>query len=482
MKTWTKAIIGIVLSFCTLFSSLGYAALTTNLSITGEATVSPPEGIYITKVEVDSTNYGSSNNVSHVPYSTTVDSTVNIESYKSGGWFGQTRYGTVRYKITVWNNTDYQYAYSGIEYQSNPAGYNGNQYLGRSMSVSVTDINGGSFVGDVVYARQEVQFYATYTISSTNIDDTDLKTLINYKFGLNMDSVGAVALDAALIRFGEILNDTTAGGAYETLVDKIDDKYDGANAWKANFIGNVVDAHNQDTETINSLFQGKLTLTFDGVVTNVTVLIKRENIDGDTTTGDDYVATKNGGTTRGNGCEMTLYMTTDPLQGGDPVIYAAVFTCDRNADGSYGTWYMIGDKFVGTASIVGYEGEYETGSFDTGTWRSTGTTSYSVVDGYSYTVNSGQTIGAIISATDTRANNALQTRLTQAYDVLNGKYGSYAGAAIIDLQAAFDNAARAYTISGDTVTLKSGQTRAELIPLIKELDNALTPFKGIIGS
>ena len=47
MKTWTKAIIGIVLSFCTLFSSLGYAALTTNLSITGEATVSPPDSLFL---------------------------------------------------------------------------------------------------------------------------------------------------------------------------------------------------------------------------------------------------------------------------------------------------------------------------------------------------------------------------------------------------------------------------------------------------
>ncbi len=472
MKTWIKALIGAALSFMFLFTCVGYAALTDTLRLTGSANAAPPVGIYITSVEPDSSSYGSSVAAEHIELTTVVDSTVNIQNR---------RYGTVKYKLTVWNNSPYVYAYSGIDYVSSMEGYNGNQYLGRYLSVTVTDINGQSFVGDVISPGAKVQFYATFTISSTSIANRDLKTLINYKFGVNVDSVGEAALDSALVRFGEILNDTSAGGGYETLADKIDDKYDGANDWKANFIGNVVDAHNDDTETINSLFQGKLSLTIDGTVTNVTVLIKRENIDGDTSTGDDYVATANGNSSYGYGCEMTLYMTTDELQSGSPVIYVAVFTCDRNEDGSYGNWYMIGDNYVGTASIVGYEGEYKTGSFDTGTWKSTGTTTYTVSSDYSYTVYSGQSISTILSETDTRASNKLQTLLTDAYDVLDGKYGSYAGAAIINLQEAFDNAARAYTVGTDGVTVNSGQTRAALIPLIKELEQALIPFTDIIG-
>ena len=478
MKTLTKSLIGIALSFFVLFSCLGYAELTDTLTIHGSANATPPPGIYITKVEIDSTSYANVAQGEHVPYSPTLDSTVNLSSY---GTSWNRRYGYVKYKITVWNNTAYQYAYSGLEYQKNLSGYNGNSYLGGNMSVTVTDASGGSFVGDVVNAGEYVTFYANYTINHNNLASTDLKTLVNYKFGVNVDSVGSVALDAALIRFGEILNDTAAGGAYETLADKINDKYDGVNDWKANYIGNVVDAHNADTDTINSLFQGKLSLTIDGVVTNVTVLIKRENLDGDTQTGDDYVATYNGNSASGYGCEMTLYMTTDELQSGSPVVYAAVFTCDRNADGSYGNWYMIGDKYVGTASIVGYEGEYRTGSFDTGTWRSTGNTSYSVSADYVYSVSAGQTIGSIITVTDSRATNKMQTLLTQAYDVLNGKYGSYAGSAVINLQSAFDNMARYYTVSGDTVTLNGGLSRAEIIPQIKQLENALKPFESIIN-
>jgi hypothetical protein len=478
MKTWIKALLGVMLSFMILCTCVGYAALTDTLRISGTANAEPPQGIFITSVENTAVSYGESVAATHIDFTTNVDTTVNIKYYGSS-W--NRKYGTVKYKMTVWNNTPYEYAYSGYDYVSSMPGYNGNQYLGRYLSVSVTDENGQSFVGDIINPDEKVVFYATYTISNTSIANRELKTLIHYKFGVNIDSVGDVAIDSALVRFSDILNDTSPGGAYETLTDKIDDKYDGEYDWKANFIGNVVDAHNEDTETINSLFQGKLALTIDGTVTNVTVLIKRENIDGDTSTGDDYVATAKGKSTYGYGCEMTLYMTTDELQGGNPVIYAAVFTCDRNDDGTYGKWYMIGDKYVGTASIVGYEGEYSTGSFDTGTWKSTGTTTYEVTSDYSYTVRSGQGISAIIAATDTKANSKLQTYLTQANDVLNGKYGSYAGAAIMNLQAAFDNAARAYTVNGDSVTVKSGQTRAELIPLIKELEQTLIPFRDIIG-
>jgi len=479
MKTWVKVWIGVAFSFMFLFTCVGYASLTDRLTISGTANASPPEGIYIIDVSPDSTSYATSVEAAHIDYSTSVSSTVNIQSYRSG-WY--TRYGTVRYKITVWNNTPYVYAYSGITYVSSLAGYSGNQYLGRNMSVTVTDENGGSFVGDIVSPGEKVVFYATYTVSNTSICNTDLKTLVNYKFGVNVDSVGDVALDAVLTRFGEILNDTAPGGSYETLADKIDDKYDGAADWKANFIGNVVGAYNNDTETINELFQGKLSLTIDGVVTNVTLLIKRENIDGDTKTGDDYVATANGKSSYGYGCEMTLYMTTDELQRGSPVVYAAVFTCDRNEDGSYGTWYMIGDKYVGTATIVGYEGGNSTGSFDTGTWKSTGNTTYVVSSDYSYTVNAGRTIANIVTATDSKANTKMQTLLTQAYDVLNGKYGEYAGAAIIALQESFDGAARCYTVSGESVTVNADSTRAELIPLIKDLEQALIPFQNILGS
>ena len=47
MKKWVKVVLGISLSFMCVFTSLGYAALSDNLTVTGEANVSPPNAIYI---------------------------------------------------------------------------------------------------------------------------------------------------------------------------------------------------------------------------------------------------------------------------------------------------------------------------------------------------------------------------------------------------------------------------------------------------
>lgn len=478
MRTRTKVLLCVALSFMVLFSSVGYAALNDTLYINGSVTTTYPYGIYIVETNVYSATNASAASGQELLYTSTVDSLVNLTT--SGSSWRPT-YGKVIYEFTVFNNTPYQYAYSGFDYVSNLDGYNGNASIGNGLSITVNDINGGAFTDDTIYPGSRVTFRATYTINNRNLANKELKTLVNYKFGINMNSIGDVALDAALVRFGEILNDTSAGGGYQTLTSRIDDKYDGKNDWKANYIGNVVDAHNSDTETINQLFAGKLSITIDGVSTNVTVLIKRENLDGDTSTGDDYTATYNGKSTSGTGCEMTLYMTTDPLQSGSPVVYAAVFTCDRNADGSYGKWYMIGDKYVGTANIVGYEGDYTTGSFDTGTWKSTGRTTFSACEHYQYTISAGQGISAIIQAKDTKAVTELQKLVNTAHDVLSGVYGNYAGTAIVNLQAAFDNACLYCTVDANgNATVNSSLSRAHAVPLMKQLEQALMPFANII--
>lgn len=478
MKLRTHVLVWVALFFMSVFMCIGYAAVSNPMVISGAINAAPPEGIYLISSSLQGVSNAASSAAAHTPYTTAFDSTVNIQSASSGWW--QTTYGTVTYKFTVLNNTAYRFAYSGLDYISSLAGYNGNAYIGNGLAITVTDEYGGSFTGDVIAPDQQVVFYATYTVNRSDLANTDLKTLVNFKFGVNVDSVGDAAIDTALSRFGEILNDTSEGGAYETLVDKIDDKYDGT-GWKATYIGNVVGAHNADTETINELFQGRLSLTIDGIATNVTVLIKRENLDNNLQTGDDYTATYGSQSTSGYGCEMTLYMTTDPLESGSPVIYAAVFTCDRNDDGTLGPWYMLGDKYAGSASIVGYEGSYIGGSFDTGTWRSTSQTTYVASTDYSYTVPAGQAINTIILASDANAVSTLQTLVTKANDVLRGVYGEYAGTAIIALQEALDNAARCCATGSDgSVTVNASTTRAYAVPLIKELDHALTPFADII--
>lgn len=464
--------IAIFLSFAISFLCVGNAAISGNMMISGSVTAQPPIGIYITDVVVSGTNRAVAKSHSHVTNSTTLMSNVSKTSVSSSG--------TVTYKITVWNNSPYVYAYSGVEYLKNVDGYNGNSYLGsegrNNISISTTLKS-----SQIINPNERITFNATYTYGRS-LSVIDYSTIVNYKFGVNIDSVGEVAIDEALVQFANILNDTAEGGGYETLTDRIDDKFDGNpnNGWKTNFIGNVADSSSADSTTINMLFEGKLKITIDGVVTNVTLIIKREDVDGNLKTGDAYTSThQNGGSFSASGCEMTIYLTTDPLTDRTkrPTVYAAVFTCDVKDDGSYSDWYMIGDMYKGTAQIVGYEGGESTGSFNTEEWRSSAATYY-VGTNYSYSLTASNTIQTVTQAKDNRALSALNPLLNEASTII--EENKYAGEAMVTLRNIFEEAAPIYTIASDgTVSVKSGTMRSRIVPFIKRLEVALLAFDGL---
>ena len=471
MKRWFKALLGVTLSLMFCCTCIGYAALTDTLTIIGNAQASPPEGFYIIGVE-------------QVPNasltSTGLDYTLptNVTSTIRGS-----RNTSVTYAITVYNNTDYKYAYWGLDYTSSSS-YNGNSYIGNGITITTkdnaSDTRATFNTSDTVEPRQTRTFYATYTISRTSAANRNLTTFVNYKFGVHIDSAGDMAIDRVLKRFSEILNDTSDGGGYETLTDKIDDKYDGVNLWKSNYIGNVVDSSSYDSTVVNNLFGDNLSINLNGVETNVTLLRKREDVDGNANTGDSYTATYRGNSVSAEGCEMTLYMTTDRLQSGSPTIYAAVFTCNKNADGTYGEWYMIGDMYEGTATIVGYEGGQSTGSFDTGTWRSR-SKSYTVTNNYRYSIGQNLTIQNVSQAKDENASKELQTYLVNAKRILDGEFGALAGSAVVDLQAVYDAASLFYTVDANgNLTVNASATRSQVIPHIKKVQNALTPFSAYV--
>ncbi|MBE6667822.1 MAG: hypothetical protein E7607_05900 [Ruminococcaceae bacterium] len=474
MRKSVKITLCTALSFMFIFSCLGFATLTDTLSISGNAAATPPNAVFITDATVVNTNVSSESHEVVFP--------TNLQSNIRGA-----RNNSVTYMITVKNNTSYKYAYSGIDYVTDAA-YNGNSYIGNGITITTKDKQTDSSAtfnsSDTLEPGAVRTFYVTYTVSRNTAANKDLNFLVNFKFGIHVDSAGDVAIDNALDKFTSVLNDSSAGGGYEVLTDKIDDKYDGRNDWKANYIGNVVDSSSSDSKIVNDLFGGELTLDIDGRETNVTVLIKREDVDGNPLTGDDYTIThSNGGSTSGYGCEMTLYMTTHHLQYGTPTVYAAVFTCQRNSDGSYGSWYVLGDIYEGTANIVGYEGGQSTGSFDTGTWRSVNKT-YTVSSDYQYTVSQNNTIQTVIQAEDVYglARNKLQPLLRKAKNILDGDYGVFAGVAIERLRSVYDEASIYYTIGADgTLTVNPTSTRAQLVPYIREVETALVPFDGVLN-
>ena len=480
-----KIFVSIALSCIFLFTAIGYSALTDNLELAGSVSVQIPEGLFITEIRTLGTNNVDHQSVSFIQYTTTVDSTIdkkdNTTTTTSGrpgrpGTTTTTTYaGTVTYEITVYNNTKYEYAYRGLYYQKNLSGYNGNSNVATSNSDSKLGVVVSFPNNDRIVAPGEsLTFTVTYTVGKGMNDTTDWKTLLNFQFGINVESQEA-AIDAVLAKFLNILNTKVT---YDELVDKIDDKFDGNQEWTSNYIGNVSDAVDADSMTVETLFAGQLNMVINGSTTPATVLIKHENLDNNTMTGDSYSVKYNNQSTPTtyNGCEMTLYLTTDPLTkaNGQAPVYVAVFTCDRDENGNIiSDWYIVGDTYLGKAPIVGYRGESGgTGSFVTDNWVADRVT-YTPVTGYSYTVAQGTTIKDITRVVDQNAINAFQRLLNDAKDIIDDL--TYAGTGITVVEDAYEAASRYYTLDANgNAVAKQGITRAQLIPTMVRLDHAIT--------
>lgn len=488
MKKSFLVICLVLLSFSVLFTSVGFARLTDYMTLHGDIEADLPEGLFIISVkEVASTNVETVSAKYFSP--TNVAVTMNASGDKRTT-------NNVTYEIVVLNRTDYIYTYKGVECTRNLSGYNGNTYINQSNGISITtkdnlsDTSGTFNSQDTVGPRSTRTFYATYSYTTARWSwgsapprETELATLVNYKFAVNVDSVEDVVVERTFSHFETILNDTESGGNYESLLDMLDDKYQGGgvnNQWQATYIGNVTGSHSSDSRRVNELFGGELSIEIDGVTTNVTVIIKHEPLDNNDATGDDYEIGTGNDYIHAEGCEMTLYMTTDDLSStdSDPVVYASVFTCNRNADGSLGDWFMAGDMFKGTAPVIGYEGETSTGSFHTDTWLSSGTQTFEVIDGYSYTIRGSQKISDIVQVVDTKAISTLQTLLNEAATLVYE--GNYSGSAMDYLTDVYTRAAYYYTDNGNgTVTVHSDLARYRIVPFIRELAAALAPFEGL---
>ena len=464
-------VISACMAFFLMFSFImvGYANLTDNIRIWGEAEVDTPEGLFITDIsdptsrsglDVYTTDFADFSTMVTVDLSKSADRTA----------------GSVTYTITVLNNTKYYYAYRDIFYQTSTEK---NSYIVTEQTKNPTNkinITTDFFEGTVVPPGEYLHFNVTYNIGSDRntfrARDT-FTTIVNYRFGLNVDSEAA-AIDAISAKFANILNTTTT---YLQLVDVLDNKFDGRQEWTSNYVGNVGDADSDDAMVVNTLFAGQLFMYINGEEKPATVLIKHENLDNNTKTGDDYTAinTSNNGVFRGYGCEMTLYLTTDSLTPGnrDAEVYVCVFTCNRDDEGNIvGDWYRIGDTYKGIAPVVGYNGESGgTGSFVTDNWVST-KASYQTTRNYRYDVEAGQTIKTLTQIYDQRAITAFQELLNDAKYMIED--ARYAGIGIHIVENAYNKASSYFTIDANGNPVANPDTlRVWLCPDMRNLDEVL---------
>ncbi|MBR6680446.1 MAG: hypothetical protein IKL59_04215 [Clostridia bacterium] len=396
MTKTVKIIFAIALSFAFVFMAFGYASLTDDLSIEGSGQLVPKEGFFISDVVQASGSGGSFDEQACMFVDTTVNSTVNV---------GQNE--TVILDITVFNNTDVEYGYDAV---MRPAS-DGQNYVytnegiifrlhGLKRPHTVDGVMDNDVTRIAVGATYTFQIEFYHDPDYTGTVQTGLQSVLNFIFKpfeeIDPDQSTA-PIEGALDQFASILNN---GTDYNALTNEMANNYGGGLLDSANtltYVGNVAGSKEDDTETLEKLFNGQLRINLDGKDTDVTVMIKRENVDGNTTTGDHYTYSDwRGRETTVSGCEMTLYMTSAQykdesgkyiLQNGDTVtVYAVVFT--RQATGE---WYQLGDMYKGQTTVNGYEAPWYTGSgsFNTDNWRSSETY---------YNVGSGATIEAITSA------------------------------------------------------------------------------------
>jgi hypothetical protein len=450
------------------FILVGYAALTDTMTMLGTAEVNTPEGLFIVKIEQGTRTGLDVYNASFAEYSTTVTSNLSKSSDRTAG--------SITYTITVLNNTKHQYAYRGLYYQDS---VNSNKYISQQSKAPTNKINivTDFFQGTIVEPGHYLQFRVTYTLGSDRntfrARDT-FTTLVNYQFGINVATEEA-ARDAIVQKFANILNTVTT---YNQLVDVLDNKYDGYNEWTSNYVGNVGDADTDDAMAVNTLFAGQLQMIINGQVKPATVLIKHENLDNNSKTGDDYVAVNknnSGSPFRGYGCEMTLYLTTDPLTTsyGNAEVYVCVFTCDRDEAGNIvSQWYRIGDTYKGLAPIVGYNGgQGGTGSFVTDNWVSS-YGNYSPSTNYTYSVGAQETLKSLTQIYDPQAVVAFQKLLDDAKAMIDDL--RYAGIGITIVEDAYDRASKYFTLNASGKPIADQDTlRVWLCPVMEELSEAL---------
>ena len=441
-----------VLLFSFAFLLVGYAAVSRELQITGDVNVKPE----IKKIYISEAKYLTSSNVRDVSYDyiypTNFAPTVNA----------QARNGSITYEIIIHNNTDVTYWYHGITLIEN---YESNDLIAETNGISITtkDHSSDTYLSfnteDWIPPHSYRTFYVTYTYGS-NAQGYH-STLVNFHFDVRMDAVHD--------SFLTILNDKMSENGYNYLKQEFDKRY---NEDGTTVIGNI----GEDKEVFDNLFGGDLYLEIDGIRTPVTVLIRKENVD-NSSTGDAYASGP-------KGCEYTLYITVDDLsKSGDTAnVYAISYTTDSSGN----VWYQLAELYEGTAPVVDYDTSDSTfeGSIDISNWIAT-KKDYEIADGLVYKVNSGsngdqydkvKTFEELIRVKDQDIFNDIDNVkiMKKLHDIVVANKSVQSDT--MDFVRKIYNSALPYFTNynnGQEFKVNRSYTRAQLIPVIKDLQEAL---------
>ena len=343
MNKLLKVIFGIVFTFLFAFTGIGYAAFSQEFEVRGYIGLSELNAIYIVSVDVIEASEGSS--ISNISYTNTLlTSNITLNSNDENAY--------IKLRISMKNNTD-----------SMEAGFN--DFITSSTSIDYTSEKYSNTNPNGIHHMDKKFSPGTIRTFEVTIKykDNNISNVSTVKDVLNIDFI-PWSISGANAAFEDLLNNN---------FDKLDGAMNDTPGWSLGFISfgrtddsyisNADGADSQDYTFVDSVFDGNMTTfipneeTGELVPTEMTIFIKRANLDGNKNTGD------------ANGDEYILFMTADPLtsSGSQAIVYACVYTrFSQDQD-----FFMVGEMFEGKARIVSYEGGSGSGSFTTDRWYNT---------------------------------------------------------------------------------------------------------------
>lgn len=305
--------------------------------------------IYITNVKLSGGSYASaeSRKIADLDISTELTLQANAAS-------------SVVVEVTFYNNTNVSYYYDEAETLSHS-----NQAIDYTVS--------GIIQKEEIPAHTYKTVTVTYAFSGNSTANRALASSTRFHFVVDKESIGDVVAQTAVDRFRDILNNKVAPDSYSTLETAMNNRGSIFNKASAvTYIGNVTGSSSTDSQVIQSLFGEEfmsMDLDGDGNAERITMMIKREDLDGNVNTGASYTYDNNKPSV--NGVEFTIYITAADLRNAssrqDVVVYAATFT-------KYSTdeeWVQIVPLTKGEATPNNYNGYGSANSFNTDTWHTT---------------------------------------------------------------------------------------------------------------
>jgi hypothetical protein len=304
--------------------------------------------LYITKVSVSGGNYDTAQSEK----SADLDITSQIKLNNSNS--------SVTIDVTFYNNTDASYYYDKTEALS---------HNNSSIEFVVSGINQKDEVPPKTFKTVSV----TYQFSGNNTTNKNLASSLRFHFVIDKSSIGGVVAQTAVDRFRDILNNKVSANSYDTLDNAMNNRSGFNKESAVTYIGNVSGSSSSDSKVIQTLFGNEfmsMDLDGDGKIEPITMMIKRENLDHDDTSGASYTYSSWGRNYTVDGVEMTLYITSENLSNVSSnkavVVYAAVFTkYSENEE-----WVQITPLVKGKANANNYSGYGSANSFNTDTWVS----------------------------------------------------------------------------------------------------------------